>query len=61
MKIREIGIFLLFKLPVPNKIFRDWSDKLIYFLLRMGRGRWSHALFGPMAMILSATTDTFSD
>jgi hypothetical protein len=41
---------VLFKLPVPNKkeqkiffedIFRGWSDKLIDFLLRMGRGRWS--------------------
>jgi hypothetical protein len=26
--------------------FRDWSDKLIDFLLRMGRGRWSHGSHG---------------
>jgi hypothetical protein len=72
MKIREIGIFLLFKLPVPNKkrakdifskiVFFETgpiNSSIFYFVWTVDGG--ANAVFGPMAMILSATTDTFSD
>jgi hypothetical protein len=71
MQIREIGIFLLFKLPVPNKkraedifskIFFETgpiNSSVFYFEWAVDGG--ANAVFGPMATILSATTNTFSD
>jgi hypothetical protein len=58
MKIREIDIFLLFKLPVPNKKrAEDILSKIFFETVEGG----ANAVFGPMAMILSAIPDTFSD
>jgi hypothetical protein len=72
MQIREICIFLLFKLPVPNKkksrryFFEDFfeagpiNSSIFYFEWAVDGG--ANVVFGPMAMILSSTTDdTFSD
>jgi hypothetical protein len=70
MKIREIGIFLFFKLPVPNKEQKIFFRKFIFetgpinssiFNFEWAVDGGANAVFGPMAMILSATTDTFSD
>jgi hypothetical protein len=65
MKIREICIFQLFKLPVPNKkraediVFETGpiNSSIFYFEWAVDGG--ANAVFGPMAMILSVTTDTF--
>jgi hypothetical protein len=62
MKFPEIGIFLLFKLPVPNKkraedifwkIFFETgpiNSSIFYFDWPDDGG--ANAVFGPMAMIL---------
>jgi hypothetical protein len=57
----SIGIFLLFKLSVPNKKKEQKTgpinSSIFYFEWAVDGG--ANAVFGPMAMILSATTDTF--
>jgi hypothetical protein len=63
MQIREISrIFLLFKLPMPNKkraedifskIFSRLDDKLIDFYFEWAVDGGANAVFGLMAMILS--------
>jgi hypothetical protein len=70
MKIRKIGMFLLFKLPVPNKnraedifpkiFFKTGPINSSIFYFEWAADGGANAVFGPMAMILS-TTDPFSD